>query len=142
MNRFVRSAVCATCGLLATLASMGASSGSLVASEINAIKQEPSVNARTEDARQLADQVRRNQLVVSDADIQLLAEMLSDRDDAVRYWIATTLGYLGPRAQQAAPALERALKDAQCAHGSKTSAPAIRSALANIGAPLRHLDCS
>lgn len=142
MNRFVRIAVYATCGLLATLPTLGASSGSLMAIEINAIKKEPSGNVRTEDARRLAEQVRRNELAVSDADIAVLAGMLSDRDDSVRYWIATTLGYLGPRAQQAAPALERALKDAQCAHEDKTSAPALRSALAKIGAPLRHQDCS
>lgn len=105
-------------------------------------KNEPSVNARTEDARQLADQVRRNELAVSDADIQLLADMLSDRDDSVRYWIAMSLGYIGPRTRPAVPALGKALEEVQCAHGSKTSADAIRLALTKIEEAVRHHDCS
>jgi hypothetical protein len=91
----------------------------------------------TEDARQLADQVRRNELTVSDADIKLLADMLSDRDDSVRYWIAVTLAYIGPRARPAVPALGEALEEIQCAHGIKTSADSIRLALTMIGATMR-----
>jgi HEAT repeat protein len=121
---------------------MGANSGSLVTIETNAIENEPSVNARTEDARKLADQVHRNGLAVSDADIKLLADMLSDRDDSIRYWIAMALGYIGPRAQPAVPALEKALQEVQCVPGSKTSASAIRLALIKIGATARHQDCS
>jgi HEAT repeat protein len=140
--RFLNIALCAGWGLLASLPSIGANSDSLVAIETSAIKSEPSVNARTEDARKLADQIRRNGLVVSDADIKLLADMLSDRDDSVRYWIAMALGYIGPRAQQAVPALEKALREIQCVHASKTSADAIRLALTKIGATTRHQDCS
>jgi hypothetical protein len=142
MSRFVNIAFCAAWGLLATLPSMGADSGSLVATQTSAIKNEPSVSARTEDAQQLADQVRLNELAVSDADIKLLADMLSDRDDSVRYWIAMTLGYIGPRARPAVSALGKALEEIQCAHGSKTSADAIRLALTKIGATMRHHDCS
>jgi HEAT repeat protein len=142
MSRFASIALCAAWGLLASFPSMGADSGSFVAIETSAIKNEPSVNARTEDARQLADQVRRSELAVSDADIELLADMLSDTDDAVRYWIAMALGYIGPRAQRAVPALEKALQEIQCVHASKTSAEAIRLALTRIGATMPHHDCS
>jgi hypothetical protein len=142
ISRFVNIALCCVWALLASLPSMGANSGSLVAIETSAIKNEPSVNARTEDARKLADQVHRNELAVSDADIQLLVDMLSDRDDSVRYWIAMALGYVGPRAQPAVTALEKALQEMQCVHGSKTSASAIRLALTKIGATVRQQDCS
>jgi HEAT repeat protein len=145
MPRFVRIAVYATCGLLqlfATLPSMSESANSPLAIEIREIKEEPSADARTEDARRLADQVRRHELVASDADIELLAEMLSDRDDSVRYWIAMTLGYIGPRAQEAVPALRKALQEIQCVHGDKTSASALRMALAKVGAAQLHQDCS
>jgi hypothetical protein len=142
MSRFITIALCAAWGLLASLACMGADSGSLVAIDTSAIKNERSVNARTEDARKLADQVRRNELAVGDADIKLLVDMLSDRDDSVRYWIAMALGYIGPRAQAAVPALEKALQEMQCVRGSKTSAPAIRLALTKMGATVRQQDCS
>jgi PBS lyase HEAT-like repeat len=142
MSRFLTIALCATWDLLACLPSMGANSGSLLAIETSAIRNERSVNARTEDARNLADQVRRNELAVSNADIKLLVDMLSDRDDSVRYWIAMALGYIGPRAQPAVPALEKALQEVQCVHASKTSADAMRLALTKIGATVRHEDCS
>ena len=42
--------------------------------------------------------------------IDRLAELLSDDSDAVRYWVAASLGTIGPRAVRAVPALEEALR--------------------------------
>jgi HEAT repeat protein len=107
---------------------------SAVAVEVDKIRSEPSSAARSKHAQQLADQIRQNKLAVLDgADIDLLANLLTDRDDSVRYWIAMALGYLGPRARQSVPALEKALKERECDHSSKTSASGIEFALSRIG---------
>jgi len=107
---------------------------SVVAAEVDKIRSEPSSATRTKYAQRLADEIRQNKLAVSDgADIDLLANLLTDRDDSVRYWIAMALGYLGPRARQAVPALEKALKERECDNSSKTSASGIEFALSRIG---------
>lgn len=104
-----------------------------VADSIQRIKDEKSPSLRTSYAQQLAESIRSTKPDVSDAEIDELAKMMSDRDDSVRYWIATSIGYLGPRAKRTVPHLEQALKEKACDTGSKTSASAIRLALTRIG---------
>ena len=50
------------------------------------------------------------QTAIDDSVIDRLAELLSDDSDAVRYWVAASLGTIGPRAVRAVPALEEALR--------------------------------
>jgi hypothetical protein len=141
-SRFIGTAVCIASGLLICFPSNSADATSKIATEISKIRGEPGGMARTEDARQLEEQIRLNQLTASDSDIELLADMLSDKDDSVRYWIAVALGNIGPRAQKAIPSLERAYTQIECVRGDKTSASAIEPALKKIGAPVHHQDCS
>jgi hypothetical protein len=113
-----------------------------VAVEVERIRNEPSSAARTTYAQQLAGEIRQNRsATLEDTDIQLLANLLSDRDDSVRYWIAMALGYLGPRAHLAVPALEKALEEKQCDNSSKTSASAIKIALSRIGVKVAQANC-
>ena len=71
---------------------------------------------------------------IDDSDIDALADMMSDRDDSVRNWIAVCWGKIGPRAHRAVPALKKALADrsSDCESVVKSSAEAIQVALGRI----------
>jgi len=98
---------------------------------------------RTKHAQELSDLIKNDARDrIKDSDIDLLAGMMQDKDDSVRYWIATSLGFLGARAQRSAPALERALRDRACDHSSKTSASAIRLAFRRIGVASPNIGCN
>jgi hypothetical protein len=105
-----------------------------IQTEVRRIKEERLVKLRTDYAEQLSKSIRVNGPDdVTDADVEALAGLLSDRDDSVRFWVAASLGYLGPRAKQAVPELQRAFQERECDQGDMTSAPAIRVALSRIG---------
>jgi hypothetical protein len=107
---------------------------SSIAEGIKKIKNERSITQKTEYAYRL--RLMFNKLppdAIDDRTLSELAAMLEDRNDSVRFWIAASLGKIGPRARQTIPALENALKKVECAPGSLTSEPAIRAALAEIG---------
>ena len=70
---------------------------------------------------------------VDDKTLGDLVSLLDVSDDSVRYWVARSLGNLGPRAKMAAPRLQAILADVDCLPGSKTSASGIRFALSQIG---------
>jgi hypothetical protein len=71
-------------------------------------------NDRQEKARELAALIRRKagkpapEKLITD-----LAGLMSDSDQLVRFWVAVSLGYLGPQAAAAIPALEKALEQAR-----------------------------
>jgi len=69
---------------------------------------------------------------VSDQAVADLISLLDIRDDSVRYWVARSLGNLGPRASAAVPSLKRLLHEVECLQGSKTSASGIRFALTQM----------
>jgi len=97
------------------------------------IKAEPAVTLRTDQAEELAGLVRKNAAKTAPKSVvRILAGLMEDRDDSVRYWIATALGYLGPQAVDAVPALEKALKEIEGRPADKTSEAAIRLALKRI----------
>jgi HEAT repeat protein len=101
---------------------------------IKEIRNETSTIQRTEHAyrlRQAIGKVAPEE--ISDNVIADLGNLLEDRDDSVRAWVAASLAKIGPRAKQTIPALEVALKKIECVYGSLTSEPAIRSALTNLG---------
>jgi hypothetical protein len=102
---------------------------------VTKIKQEPSIRERTEDAYRLVKSVKeRAQQKIPDRLLSEITSLMGDRDDSVRYWTATALGYLGPQATAAIPALERALEEVKDVHAMKTSASAIRIALTRVRA--------
>jgi hypothetical protein len=131
-----------SCGMTAA-AMAGPTTMFDVRGAIQKIKEEQSATVRTKYAEQLADSIRREDPVsISEADIDALAALMSDRDDSVRYWIATSIGYIGPGASRAIPQLERALRERACdTHASKTSASAIRLAYSRIGVKPPELPC-
>jgi hypothetical protein len=102
--------------------------------EIERIKAEKPSMVRYKGAQQLLDSVKaKGSQNVTEREIEALTGMMADQDDSIRYWIATALGYVGPRAKLAVPNLEAALKEVECSMSSKTSASSIRSALEKIG---------
>ena len=63
-----------------------------------------------------------------------LAGLLSDQNDAVRYWAALALASIGPPAKRAVPALEAALKDIQSTTSKIPVGPDLTSESAILGA--------
>jgi len=70
---------------------------------------------------------------VDDTTLAEIVSLLDTQEDSVRYWLAASLGNLGPRAKVAVPRLLKLLPEADCLRGSLTSAPAIRIALERMG---------
>jgi hypothetical protein len=86
-----------------------------------------------EDLAELTRKIDSTQL--DDTTLENLASLLDSPEDSVRFWVAASLGNLGPRASMSAPRLLKLLAEVDCLRGSLTSAPAIRTALEKIGAP-------
>ena len=94
----------------------------------------PSSIVRSEAAEQLADIARRiDPKKVDDKTFADLVSLLDIPDESIRGWVAGAIGFLGPRARPAAPALLKLLPEADCLLGDVTSAGAIRLALKRIG---------
>lgn len=97
---------------------------------IEKIEHETDSNTRTDLASELAklvSQVRTSDQI-DDKVIDDIATLLSDRDDSVRLWVALALGQLGPRANRAVPALERALQEAEAEDQANIKGPSLSSA--------------
>lgn len=107
------------------------------------IRTEKSKTLRTQYAEELSESIKKGeQENIKDTDINTMADMMADKDDSVRYWIATSLGYIGPRAKHALPRLEKALKEKACDLSSKSSASAIRLAISRIGGRIPSITCN
>jgi hypothetical protein len=101
------------------------------------VHDEKTLNARTNAAERLADLTRgADPNNVDDKTLTDLISLLNFREDSVRFWVAASLGNLGPRAKVAVPKLLELLPAADCLNGSITSAATIREALKKIGATL------
>lgn len=114
-----------------------------ITSMVMKIRTESDNRYRYELSKALAEKVAAtNPDKIGDAQIDDIVGLLGDADDSVRYWAALALGQIGPRANRAVPALERALRDRECEGyptephivRSITSADGIRTALEKIGA--------
>src|SRR6185369_7932572 len=71
--------------------------------EIDNMNREGSSIDRTKHAQELSDLIKNDARDrIKDSDIDLLAGMMQDKDDSVRYWIATSLGFIGASAQRSA----------------------------------------
>jgi hypothetical protein len=109
-------------------------SASSISGEIRKIENQSAGEQKRRDAHRLRIMIEKLPAdSIDDTTIGEIAALLEDRDDTVRFWIAATLGKIGPRAKQTIPALESALKKIECVPGSLTSEPAIRLALIKIG---------
>lgn len=90
--------------------------------------------SRTDAAEHLATLTRGiDPHKVDDSTLADLVSLLDTQEDSVRYWVAASLGNLGPRAKAAVPKLLKLLPQVDCLRGSLTSAPAIRHALKRMG---------
>lgn len=80
---------------------------------------------------------------VDDKTLRDLVSLLNTPDDSVRMWVAGALGFLGPRAKAAAPALLRVIRETKCPLVSTgvTAADAARVALKRIGVEPPPPDC-
>lgn len=93
-----------------------------------------SVDARTAAAEHLASLMWKiSSKDVTEAFVAEITSLLDSPDDSVRYWVATALGNLGPRAKAAIPKLKEMLPKADCINGAITSASGIRYALIRMG---------
>jgi hypothetical protein len=89
---------------------------------------------RTNAAKRLSDLTRSiDPEEIDDATLKELVSLLSTNEDSVRFFVAASLGHLGPRAKVAVPVLLKLLPEVDCLHGDLTSAPAIRMALKRMG---------
>ena len=90
--------------------------------------------ARTEAAEHLAQLTRKmNPKQIDDKTVFDIVSLLDTSEDSVRYWVARSLGNLGPRAKVAIPKLRTVLAQVDCLRASKTSAEGIRLALRQMG---------
>jgi len=121
---------------------MVATSGSYVSRSAAIMQSEKSRDARAKTAVRLTQWVRRNPTLVSDSDISTLAGLLRDDDDIIRGEAAGSLGFVGPRAISAAPALIQALSERPCTRQPAQSADAMRVALERIGAEPVNIPCT
>ena len=72
---------------------------------------------------------------IDDKTILLIGELLSDRDDLVRFYSAASLGYFRERAKFVVPLLLKALDEKECTTQGLSSVGAVRKALQRIGEP-------
>jgi hypothetical protein len=70
---------------------------------------------------------------IDDKTIADIGSLLDSSNDYIRFWAATSLGELGPRARIAIPKLLKLLPVVDCLNGTITSASAVRLALMRIG---------
>lgn len=70
---------------------------------------------------------------VTDNTLVNMESLLDSNNDLIRYWGATALGSLGPRALSAVPKLLTTFHKVDCLDGPITSADAILNALQRIG---------
>ena len=102
--------------------------------EIAKVRNEETLRLRSEAAERL-DLLTRgiNPQKVDDATLAEMVSLLDTKEDAVRAWVAGSLGNLGRRAKVAVPRLLKLLPEVDCLRGSLTSAPFIRVALKRMG---------
>lgn len=105
-----------------------------LAETIATVRKGETPTIRTDAAEHLAELTRSlSPKRIDDGTLSQIVSLLDTSEDSVRLWVAASLGNLGPRAKMAAPKLLELLPQADCLHGSVTSASAIRIALTRIG---------
>ncbi len=137
--RFYRLSSVALWGVLSVMSGMARASGGPVLMEqikgtIARVQSDKTVDARTEAAEHLASLTREiSRKEVTEKLVTDLTSLLDSPDDSVGYWVAWSLGNIGPAAKAAVPKLEAMLPKADCLNGAITSASGIRYALVRMG---------
>ena len=98
------------------------------------VKRGETLMVQRDAAEHLAELTRKiDPKKVNDKALADLVSLLDMPDEPTRFWVAASLGNLGPRARIAIPRLRKILKEVDCLPGAVTSADAIRHALTRIG---------
>ena len=101
---------------------------------IRKVRSGQTTDARTDAAEHLASLVRNlTKEQITEPLVTEISSLLDSPDDSVRYWVARSLGNIGPAAKSAVPKLEKMLPTADCIDGEITSAGGIRDALIQMG---------
>lgn len=101
---------------------------------ITMVRAGSTLTIRSSAAEQIANLTRKiDPKKIDDKTLAELISILDISDDSVRFWVAASLGNLGPRARAAVPKLLKILPEADRINGALTSAGAIRHALERIG---------
>ena len=100
------------------------------------VKSGSSMSECTNSAQHLAQAVKATPPAeIDDKTIDDLTSLLDMPYSPVRFWIATALGNIGPRAKRAVPRFLQLWPEAPCLNGPFTEASAIRFALEKMGIP-------
>jgi hypothetical protein len=112
-------------GIGAAIAPQTGDANLRIEKQIVAIKAATDAGVRAEAAGGLIDAIiGASPASITPQTISDLAALLANRDNVVRYWTALTLAQVGPHASSAAPALDRALKDAEKLKADDSGSPA------------------
>jgi HEAT repeat protein len=138
------------------MALIGASSASAqsidaeIAERVAQVQSAPDTSMRIDRAAHLAEYIAsRGPLDVSNVEAPIvddMAQLLEDNTDLVRFYAAASLGFLGPSARRAIPALEKALARREGERGIVSGQPRVFtspvSSLLAICAALTKIDLS
>ena len=138
---------------LALFCAEGAAAQSIdseIAERVALIQSASDTSMRIDRAAHLAEYIAsRGPLDVSNVEAPVvddMAELLDDNIDLVRFYAAASLGFLGPSARRAVPALERALERRERERGIVSGQPrvftAALSSVQAICAALTKIDLS
>ena len=98
------------------------------------IRSDRTLNAKVPDAERLATLTKKiNSQEVTEQLVANIISLLGSPGDPAVYWVAKSLGNLGPVAKAAIPRLLEMLPEADCVNGVITSANGIRYALIQMG---------
>jgi len=105
---------------------------------IDAVEKEPDPMESIDRGKEMTELVRSHAFAASDPDIvRRLTTLLAVPSDGTRGWAAASLGFIGPKAAAAIPALEKAYRERKNMNGSLRSVDAIALALKRIRTPVR-----
>ena len=105
---------------------------------IDVVEKEPDPMKSLDRGEEMTELVRRHASAASDPEIvRRLTNLLAAPSDGTRGWAAASLGFIGPKAAAAIPALEKAYQERKNMNGNLRSADAIDLALKRIRTPVR-----
>ena len=114
---------------------------STISEEIDHINATTSLEDQRKYAEDLYRRVSLNGERTSARDIVALRRLLANDSDAVRFWVAATLGAIGASAKSAVPELRAAYLRSACIRADLTSVTAIEYALEQLGTGLPEVVC-
>ena len=105
---------------------------------IDAVEKDLDPMKSIDRGEEMTDLVRSHPFAASDPEIvRRLTNLLAVPSDGTRGWAAASLGFIGPKAAAAIPALEKAYEERKNMNGNLRSVDAIELALKRIRTPVR-----